>query len=105
MYQLLLSDYHNRSGLPFNHLYNHKEDHMSNIWLSDLKTATPQEGFELAIKLSRMGVKYTQPSDEIRKRLREDYANNADSLIAASQVVAVNFQTVAAANNYWNNGS
>jgi hypothetical protein len=52
-----------------------------------------------------MGVKYTQPSDEIRKRLREDYANNADSLIAASQVVAVNFQTVAAANNYWNNGS
>jgi hypothetical protein len=78
---------------------------MSNIWLNALKTATPQEGFELGIKLSRMGVKYTQPSDEIRKRLREDYANNADSLIAASQVVAVNFQTVAAANNYWNNGS
>ena len=78
---------------------------MSNIWLSGLKTATAQEGFELAILLSRMGVKYTQPSDEIRKRLREDYANNADSLIAASQVVAVNFQTVAAANNYWNNGS
>ena len=78
---------------------------MSNIWLSTLKTETPQEGFELAIKLSRMGVKYTQPSGEIRKRLREDYANNADSLIAASQVVAVNFQTVAAANNYWNSGS
>lgn len=78
---------------------------MSKIWLGALKTESPQEGFELAIKLSRMGVKYTQPSDEIRKRLREDYANNADSLIAASQVVAVNFQTVAAANNYWNNGS
>ena len=78
---------------------------MSTTWLSTLKTDSPQEGFELAIKLSRMGVKYTQPSDEIRKRLREDYANNADSLIAASQVVAVNFQTVAAANNYWNNGS
>jgi len=29
------------------------------------------------------------------------YSNNADSLIAASQVVAINFQTVAAANNYW----
>jgi hypothetical protein len=78
---------------------------MSNIWLSTLKTDTPQDGFELAIKLSRMGVKYTQPSDKIRERLRKDYANNGDSLIAASQVVAINFQTIAAANNYWNSGS
>ena len=74
---------------------------MTDIWLSTLKTATPQQGFELAIKLSRMAVKYTQPSGEIRTKLREDYANNADSLIATSQVVAVNYQTVAAANDYW----
>jgi hypothetical protein len=72
-------------------------------WLPTLKTATPQEGFELAIKLSRMGVKYTQPSDEIRKKLRDVYANDADSLTMASHVVAVNFQTVAAANDYWKN--
>jgi hypothetical protein len=70
-------------------------------WLPTLKTATPQEGFELAIKLSRMGVKYTQPSDEIRKKLRDVYANDADSLTMASQVVALNFQTVSAANDYW----
>lgn len=75
---------------------------MSDLWLSTLKTATPQEGYELAIKLSRMGIKYTQPSDEVRQKLRDDYANNADSLTAVSQVVATNFQTVAAANNYWN---
>ena len=74
---------------------------MSDIWLHTLQTATPQEGFELAIKLSRMGVKYTQPSEEIRQKLREAYANDADSLTAASQVVAINFQTIAAANNYW----
>lgn len=30
-------------------------------WLESLKTSTPQEGYELAIKLARMGVKYTQP--------------------------------------------
>ena len=71
---------------------------MSDLWLSTLKTATPQEGYELAIKLSRMGIKYTQPSDEVRQKLRDDYANNADSLTAVSQVVATNFQTVAAAN-------
>ena len=75
---------------------------MSDLWLSTLKTATPQEGYELAIKLSRMGIKYTQPSDEVRQKLRDDYANNADSLTAVSQVVATNFPTVAAANNYWN---
>lgn len=70
-------------------------------WLTSLITATPQEGYELAIKLSRMGVKYTQQSAEIRDKLRDDYANKADSLTLASQVVAINFQTVAAANNYW----
>lgn len=75
---------------------------MSDIWLTTLKTATSQEGYELAIKLSRMGVKYTQPSAEMREKLRDSYANNADSLTAASQVVAINFQTVSAANNYWN---
>jgi hypothetical protein len=78
---------------------------MSTVWLNSLKTATPQEGFELAIKLSRMAVKYTQPSDEIRQKLREVYSNDADSLIAASHVVAANFQTVAAANHYWKDGS
>ena len=74
---------------------------MADIWLSTLITATPQEGFELAITLSRKGVKYTQPDTEVLHKLRPDYANNADSLTAASQVIAVNFQTIAAANNYW----
>ena len=74
---------------------------MADTWLKTLKTANPQEGFELAIKLSRMGVKYTQPSAEVRDKLRPAYAENADSLTAASQVVAMNFQTVAAANGYW----
>lgn len=72
-----------------------------NKWLTTMKTNTPQEGFELAIKLSQMGVIYTQPSEAVRNRLRTKYANNADSLIAVSQVIATNFQTVAAANNYW----
>jgi len=74
---------------------------MSDQWLSSLITKTPQEGYELAIKMSRMGVKYTQPSDEVRQKLRPEYGENADSLIASSQVIATNFQTVAAANAYW----
>ncbi|NLJ57915.1 MAG: peroxidase [Tissierellia bacterium] len=72
-------------------------------WLLSLRTDTPQEGFELAIQLSQRGVVYTQPSEEIRNRLRPLYSKNADSLIAASQIIAINFQTVAAANDYWKN--
>ena len=74
---------------------------MTDTWLSTLITDTPQQGFELAITLSRRGVKYTQTDTEVLHRLRSDYAENADSLTAASQVVAINFQTIAAANNYW----
>lgn len=74
---------------------------MSEPWLATLLTDTPEDGFALAVKMSRMGVKTTQPDTEVLHRLRPEYANDADSLTAASQVVALNFQTVAAANNYW----
>lgn len=71
-------------------------------WLPTLKTDTPEEGYALAIKLSRMAVKMTQPDDEARGRMRPDYANNSDSLTMVSHVVATNFQTVAQANDFWN---
>jgi hypothetical protein len=74
---------------------------MAETWLPTLKTATPQEGFELAAKLARLGVKLTQPSDQIRRKLRTAYDQDSGQLIASSQVIAIHFQTVAAANNYW----
>ncbi|OYW88236.1 MAG: peroxidase [Sphingobium sp. 32-64-5] len=74
---------------------------MAESWLPSLITATPQEGFELATKLARLGVKLTQPSAEIRDKLRPEYDHDAGQLIASSQVIAIHFQTVAAANNYW----
>lgn len=74
---------------------------MADTWLTTLITNTPQEGFELAITLSRRGVRYTQPDTQVLHKLRPEYANDADSLTAASQVIALNFQTVAAANGYW----
>ena len=74
---------------------------MSDKWLTTLITAGPQEGYELAVMLSRRGVKTTQPDAEVLKKLRPVYANDADALIASSQVIAIHYQTVAAANNYW----
>jgi len=73
----------------------------NNIWLPTLSTNTPQEGFELAVKLSRMGVKTTQPNVEVLKKLRPAYAEDPSNLIASSQVIAIHYQTIAAANNYW----
>ena len=76
---------------------------MSEQWLPNLQTDNAQSGYELAIKLARMGVKYTQPSEEIRGKLRPVYETDANSLIASSQVIATHFQTVAAANDFWRN--
>ncbi len=66
-----------------------------------LITDTPEEGFQVAIALARKGVTETQTDREILFTLREVYANDPDALIASSQVIAIHFQTVAAANNYW----
>ncbi len=74
---------------------------MTESWLPSLITDGPEEGFQLAITLSRRGVKFTQPDTEVLHRLRPVYAENADSLTAASHVIAVNFNTVAQANNFW----
>ena len=67
---------------------------MAESWLPTLITPDPESGYALAVKL-------TQPSAEVRTRLRPAYESDADALIAVSSVVAINFQTVAAANNYW----
>ena len=66
-----------------------------------LITATAEEGRQLAIKMSRLIIKVTQPDAEIREKLRPVYASDAAMLIAVGQTVAIEFATVAAANNYW----
>lgn len=66
-----------------------------------LITATPQEGRELAIMLARKTIGAIQPDADTRHLLRPGYATSADSLTAAGHVVAAEFATIAAANNYW----
>lgn len=70
-------------------------------WLPSLITETPQQGFELAVKLARKGVTSTQSNKEVLFRERDKYSNNAEDLMMASQVIALHYQTIAAANNYW----
>jgi Hexameric tyrosine-coordinated heme protein (HTHP) len=68
---------------------------------STLITATPEAGRHLAVTLARRIIKFTQPDQARREELRVAYANDPHMLIAISHVVAVEFATIAAANNYW----
>lgn len=68
---------------------------------NSLITSTPEDGRELAIMLARKTIGAIQPDGETRQVLRPGYATNADSLTMAGHVVAVEFATIAAANNYW----
>ena len=66
-----------------------------------LITATPEEGRALAITLARHSIHAMQKNLEVLVSGRAQYAHDPYGLIAASHVVAVEFATIAAANNYW----
>jgi hypothetical protein len=68
---------------------------------NSLITATPEEGRQLAIKMARLIVKTTQPDETVREKLRGVYANDAGMLLQVGQIVALEFATIAAANDYW----
>lgn len=74
---------------------------VKDVWLETLIVDTPQEGRELAIKMARKSIAAIQTDPEIRKKLRPAYANDTAQLIDSAQVIATEFQTIAAANNYW----
>jgi hypothetical protein len=66
-----------------------------------LITKTAEEGRALAVMLARNSIHAMQGELETLKTGRAQYAHDPYGLIAASHVVAVEFATVAAANNYW----
>ena len=66
-----------------------------------LATNTPEEGRALAVMLARNSIHAMQGELETLKAGRAQYAHDPYGLIAASHVIAVEFATIAAANNYW----
>ncbi len=66
-----------------------------------LITDTPAQGRELAIMMARKTIATIQPDVDIRTQLRPDYDGDSAKLMQAGQIVAIEFQTIAAANNYW----
>ncbi|MCE3038971.1 hexameric tyrosine-coordinated heme protein [Helicobacter anatolicus] len=68
---------------------------------NSLITATPEEGRKLAITLAQHTIHNIQPCLNKLKEGRGKYSNNPADLIQAAQVIAAEFATIAAANNYW----
>lgn len=66
-----------------------------------LITKTPEEGRALAMMIARHTIHNIQPELDVLKEGRPEYSHDPDSLTSAAQVVAIEFQTIAAANNYW----
>lgn len=73
---------------------------MPDAWLPTLMTPDPESGFALAIKMSGVAVKMTQPDDDVRQHLRAEYEGDFAAPIVVSGVVATNFQTIALANDH-----
>src|SRR5699024_2936393 len=66
-----------------------------------LITDTPEEGRELAMTIARHTIHNIKPDLDKLKDGRPDYSVEPDSLISAAQVVAIEFRTIAEANDYW----
>ena len=72
---------------------------------NSLITKTPEEGRALAITLARHSIHAMQKSIPALVAGRPKYSNDPNGLIAAGHVIAVEFATIAAANNYWRNAA
>lgn len=66
-----------------------------------LITDDATSGRALAFAIARHTIHNIQPDLDVLGGGRPNYATTPESLIAAGQVVAIEFQTIAAANNYW----
>lgn len=64
--------------------------------------ATPEEGRALPLTMARHVIRNIQPDVDLLKAAPPNYSTKPEDLIGgAGQVVAIEFQTIAAANHYW----
>ena len=72
-------------------------------YLPTLITSTPYEGRQLAIKIVRKTIGTIQTNSEAKHRVRAKYAEDPALLMNAAELVAIEFKTIAIANDYWRN--
>lgn len=70
-------------------------------YMPSLITKTPLEGRMLAIKMVRKTIGTIQRDSRIKQAIRKEYQDDAQLLMSAAELVAIEFKTIAIANNYW----
>jgi len=70
-------------------------------YVPSLITRTPLEGRLLAITLVRKTIGGIQPDAAAKRRVREQYGEDPALLMRAAELVAIEFRTIAEANDYW----
>ena len=70
-------------------------------YVPTLITETPYEGRQLAIKLVRKTIGTIQTESAAKHRVRAKYAEDPALLMEAAELVAIEFKTIAIANDYW----
>ncbi|MDY0212282.1 MAG: hexameric tyrosine-coordinated heme protein [Desulfuromonadaceae bacterium] len=70
-------------------------------YMPSLITKTPLEGRMLAIKIIRKTIGTIQQDSEIKQAVRKKYEDDPQLLMYAAELVAIEFKTIAIANNYW----
>ncbi|MCX4187486.1 hexameric tyrosine-coordinated heme protein [Methylophaga sp. OBS4] len=73
----------------------------SEDYMPSLITETPYEGRQLAIKIVRKTIGSIQTDSAAKHRVRAKYAEEPLLLMNAAELVAIEFKTIAIANDYW----
>lgn len=73
----------------------------SDDYMPSLITNTPYEGRQLAIKIVRKTIGTIQTDSAAKHRVRAKYAEDPALLMNAAELVAIEFKTIAIANDYW----
>ncbi|HHX35163.1 MAG TPA: hypothetical protein GX719_07835 [Gammaproteobacteria bacterium] len=77
------------------------EEKVIEDYMPSLLTKTPLEGRTLAIKIVRKTIGAIQQDSGIKQAVREKYQDDPQLLMYAAELVAIEFETIAVANNYW----
>jgi hypothetical protein len=70
-------------------------------YMPSLITKTPLEGRMLAITIVRKTIGTIQKDRDTKFAVRKKYQDDPELLMNAAELVAMEFKTIAIANNYW----
>lgn len=70
-------------------------------YMPSLITATPLEGRALAVTIVRKTIGTIQKDSEVKHKVRAIYADDPMMLMRAAELVSLEFNIIARANNYW----